>query len=169
MKRSWGARRALRPQIGCVSRCGRYNHPVPRPLSKSALERLGRRLVVDQPDRADIEQLHVLLAAYGPVLAAAVQAVAADVGQSPSSRERTQAPLRRSCAAAVGILRALSRHSVAKHCWPRSPVRRVHSSRSACSGAASSHRARNLRPTRIPSLWPGPSDDARAPRTATGV
>lgn len=59
---------------------------MPRPLSKSALERLGRRLVVDEPDRVDVEQLHLLLAAYGPVLAAAVASVSAGVGQVPSSR-----------------------------------------------------------------------------------
>jgi ppGpp synthetase/RelA/SpoT-type nucleotidyltranferase len=60
---------------------------VPRPLSKSTLERLGRRLVAsDQTERADIEQLHVLLAAYGPVLAAAVEVVSAELGQVPSSR-----------------------------------------------------------------------------------
>jgi hypothetical protein len=71
----------------CGSRCRRYNQAVPRPLSKSALESLGRRLVAsDQPEQADIEQLHVLLAAYGPVLGSAVDAVAAAVGQVPSSR-----------------------------------------------------------------------------------
>lgn len=60
---------------------------MPRPLSKSTLERLGRRLVAsDQTERADIEQLHVLLAAYGPVLAAAVEVVSAELGQVPSSR-----------------------------------------------------------------------------------
>ena len=60
---------------------------MPRPLSKSALERLGRRLVAsDKAERADIEQLHLLLAAYGPVLAAAVEVVSAEVGQVPSSR-----------------------------------------------------------------------------------
>lgn len=60
---------------------------MPRPLSKSALERLGRRLVAsDQAERADIEQLHLLLAAYGPVLAGAVEVVSAEVGQVPSSR-----------------------------------------------------------------------------------
>ena len=60
---------------------------MPRPLSKSALERLGRRLVAsDQTERADIEQLHLLLAAYGPVLASAVEVVSAEVGQVPSSR-----------------------------------------------------------------------------------
>jgi len=60
---------------------------VTRPLSKSALERLGRRLVAtDQAEAADIEQLHVLLAAYGPVLASAVDVVSAEVGLVPSSR-----------------------------------------------------------------------------------
>lgn len=61
-----------------------------RPLSNSALERLGRRLVAaDQPPRVDIEQLHVLLGAYGPVLASSVDLVAAKVGVVPSSRVKT--------------------------------------------------------------------------------
>lgn len=50
----------------------------------------GRRLVAaDPPRRADIEQLHVLLAAYGPVLTSAVDRVSADVGFIPSSRVKT--------------------------------------------------------------------------------
>jgi ppGpp synthetase/RelA/SpoT-type nucleotidyltranferase len=61
-----------------------------RPLSKSFLERLGRRLVEgDQPQRDDIEQLHVLLGAYGPVLRSSVEMVAAEVGFVPSSRVKT--------------------------------------------------------------------------------
>lgn len=65
-----------------------------RPLSKSALERLGRRLVAgDQPQQGDIEQLHVLLAAYGPVLASAVDRVSATVGFVPSSRVKTTATI----------------------------------------------------------------------------
>jgi ppGpp synthetase/RelA/SpoT-type nucleotidyltranferase len=60
---------------------------VPRPLSKSALERLGRRLVAtDQAAPGDIERLHVLLAAYGPVLASAVDTVSSEIGLVPSSR-----------------------------------------------------------------------------------
>jgi hypothetical protein len=67
---------------------------VTRPLSKSALERLGRRLVAgDQPQRVDIEQLHLLLGAYGPVLASSVDLVAAEVGLIPSSRVKTTATL----------------------------------------------------------------------------
>ena len=76
------------------SRSWRYNHGVPRPLSRSALERLGRRLAAaDPPQRADIEQLHVLLAAYGPVLTSAVDRVSADVGIVPSSRVKTTTTL----------------------------------------------------------------------------
>jgi hypothetical protein len=63
---------------------------VTRPFSNSALERLGRRLVTgDQPEREDIEQLHALLGAYGPVLASSVDLVAAKVGIVPSSRVKT--------------------------------------------------------------------------------
>lgn len=43
----------------------------------------------DRPERADIEQLHVLLGAYGPVLASSVGLVAAEVGSIPSSRVKT--------------------------------------------------------------------------------
>jgi hypothetical protein len=71
-------------------RSERYNHSVTRPLSNSALECLGRRLVAgDQPQRVDIEQLHVLLGAYGPVLTSSVDRVAAKVGLVPSSRVKT--------------------------------------------------------------------------------
>ncbi|MHB1570601.1 MAG: RelA/SpoT domain-containing protein [Solirubrobacteraceae bacterium] len=78
------------PESSVSNRSWRYNHRVPRPLSKSALERLGRRLVAsDPPRRADIEQLHVLLAAYGPVLSSAVDRVSEEVGLIPSSRVKT--------------------------------------------------------------------------------
>jgi len=74
----------------CPRRSERYNHSVPRPLSKSALERLGRRIVAtDDPQPADIEQLYELLAAYGPVLAAAVDMVSLEIGSIPSSRVKT--------------------------------------------------------------------------------
>jgi ppGpp synthetase/RelA/SpoT-type nucleotidyltranferase len=67
---------------------------VTRPLSKSALERLGRRLVAgEQPQRADIDDLHILLAAYGPVLASSVERVVATVGVVPSSRVKTTATI----------------------------------------------------------------------------
>jgi hypothetical protein len=67
---------------------------VPRPLSKSSLERLGRQLVAsDQPERADVEQLHILLAAYGPVLTDAVDLVSREVGVFPSSRIKTTGTL----------------------------------------------------------------------------
>lgn len=63
---------------------------MPRPLSRSALERLGRHLVAtDHPQRADIEQLHALLAAYGPVLASAVNVVSTEIGFVPTSRVKT--------------------------------------------------------------------------------
>jgi ppGpp synthetase/RelA/SpoT-type nucleotidyltranferase len=56
-------------------------------MSNSALERLGRRLVAaDQPDKSDLEDLHVLLSAYDPVLASAVDAVMRDVGVVSASR-----------------------------------------------------------------------------------
>lgn len=65
-----------------------------RPLSNSALERLGRRLVAgDEPQRADIEQLHVLLGSYGPILTSSVDQVAAKVGFVPSSRVKTTGTL----------------------------------------------------------------------------
>jgi len=65
----------------------RYNLTVPRPLSNSALERLGRRLVAtDRPEQSDVEGLHVLLSAYSPVLASAVDAVARDIGVVSASR-----------------------------------------------------------------------------------
>ncbi len=84
------SRRALARSQLCPSRSGRYNHAVPRPLPKSALERLGRRIVAtDHPERADILQLHELLAGYGPVLASAVERVSAKVGIIPSSRVKT--------------------------------------------------------------------------------
>lgn len=69
------------------TRANRYNPSMPRPLSTSALERLGRRLVsADRPAAADIEQLHVLLAGYRPVLSSAAALVAAETGIVPSSR-----------------------------------------------------------------------------------
>lgn len=72
----------------------RYNRCVTRPLSKSALERLGRRLVAgDQPQHGDVQQLHMLLAAYRPVLASSVGRVAATVGFLPSSRVKTTATI----------------------------------------------------------------------------
>lgn len=65
-----------------------------RPLSRSALERLGKRLVSsERAEPEDIEQLHRLLGAYGPVLAAAVELVAAKVGVVPSSRVKTTGTL----------------------------------------------------------------------------
>lgn len=65
----------------------RYNQAVPRPLSNSALERLGRRMVArDRPEQSDVEELHVLLSAYSPVLASAVDAVARDIGVVSASR-----------------------------------------------------------------------------------
>jgi ppGpp synthetase/RelA/SpoT-type nucleotidyltranferase len=67
---------------------------VTRPLSNSALERLGRRLVAgDQPQEQDIEQLHTLLASYGPVLASSVDRVSATIGFVPSSRVKTTATI----------------------------------------------------------------------------
>ena len=58
-----------------------------RPLSKSALERLGRRLVAtDPPEPADVEELHLLLTAYTPVLSATADAVAGDIGVVSASR-----------------------------------------------------------------------------------
>jgi hypothetical protein len=63
---------------------------VPRPFSRSALERLGRRIVeANGPSPADVAQLQDLLTAYGPVLAAAVDSVSAAVGSVPSSRVKT--------------------------------------------------------------------------------
>jgi ppGpp synthetase/RelA/SpoT-type nucleotidyltranferase len=60
---------------------------VPRPISNSALERLGRRLVAtDHPQQSDIDELHLLLAAYSPVLARTVDAVTTNVGVVSASR-----------------------------------------------------------------------------------
>lgn len=65
-----------------------------RPLSRSALERLGKRLVAsERAEPEDIEQLHRLLGAYGPVLAGAVELVAAKVDVVPSSRVKTTGTL----------------------------------------------------------------------------
>ena len=65
----------------------RYNQAVPRPISNSALARLGKRLVAtDQPEQSDVDGLHVLLSAYSPVLASAVDAVARDIGVVSASR-----------------------------------------------------------------------------------
>jgi ppGpp synthetase/RelA/SpoT-type nucleotidyltranferase len=69
---------------------GATNIAVPRPISRSALERLGRHLVVsNELPREHVEQLHELLTAYGPVLSAAVDRVSAEVGFAPSSRIKT--------------------------------------------------------------------------------
>jgi ppGpp synthetase/RelA/SpoT-type nucleotidyltranferase len=55
---------------------------------------LGKRLVSsERAEPEDIEQLHRLLGAYGPVLAAAVELVAAKVGVVPSSRVKTTGTL----------------------------------------------------------------------------
>ena len=65
----------------------RHNQTVSRPLTNSALERLGKRLVAeDRAEQAGIEELHALLSAYRPVLASVVDAVSSDVGVAPASR-----------------------------------------------------------------------------------
>jgi ppGpp synthetase/RelA/SpoT-type nucleotidyltranferase len=56
-------------------------------MSKSALERLGRRLVAtDLPESSDLEKLHVLLSAYGPVLSSAAEDVARSTDVVPAGR-----------------------------------------------------------------------------------
>jgi ppGpp synthetase/RelA/SpoT-type nucleotidyltranferase len=80
--------------VGCATDPSATTQCVSRPLSKSALERLGRRLVAgDQPQQGDIERLHMLLAAYRPVLASSVDRVSASVGLVPSSRVKTTATI----------------------------------------------------------------------------
>lgn len=67
---------------------------VSRPFSRSAIERLGRQLVAaDQPGRVQIEQLQVLLTAYGPVLTGAVTLVTEETGVVPSARVKTTGTL----------------------------------------------------------------------------
>ena len=62
-----------------------------RPLSRTQIEKLGKRLVAaDRPEAEDVELLNELLLAYREVLSAAVLRVEEAAGQPTSSRVKTR-------------------------------------------------------------------------------
>lgn len=64
---------------------------MPLPLSRSQIDRLGKRLIAaDKPTLADVERLNELLLAYREVLTEAVDRVEGATGLRPSSRIKTR-------------------------------------------------------------------------------
>lgn len=73
---------------------------VPLPFSRSHIERLGERLIAgDEPDDADIEELHRLLEAYDVVLTATLTRVREAIDVAPTSRVKNTGTISRSFAA----------------------------------------------------------------------